>query len=371
MKVLIDGNTLGNNRAGIGNYTYCLLQEIGRLCPEDISISVAIRKKVWHTIPGELNFKGIAMIRSGERSFAKYLPFATPDYRGHDLYHEPNYVPRAFSGKTVITIHDMSHRLFPQYHPWKRVLKLKYYERTMRRATKIITVSQNSKNEILDILKVPEEKVAVIYEGALDIYRPLKLSEPLTGEVRELYKLPEQFILYVGTIEPRKNLARLIEAFWMYKQQRKSSGVKLVLAGGKGWLYENIFNRVRELKMEKDVHFTGYVNDEHLPLLYNMALAFVYPSIYEGFGLPPLEAMSCGTPVITSNTSSLPEVVGDAGIRVNPHQTEQLAEAIHKVLDTEAVRAELSQRALLQAAKFSWEKCARETLQIYRECLTN
>jgi glycosyltransferase involved in cell wall biosynthesis len=368
MHILIDGNTLENKKAGIGHYTYNLIQELAEILGESDTLYVSIRKKLLDKNV-ELGIKRVPVIKTTERSFSKYMPFSPHWMRGFDIYHQPNYIPHAFHGKIVTTVHDMSHRFFPQYHPRRRVLLLRAFENRLRRATRIITVSEHARGEIVDLLGVPEAKVAVTYEGAGSQYRPLSISDEKRMDLRKKYNLPEQFLLYVGTIEPRKNLERLIEAYYLYKGEVPDSELKLVLAGGKGWLYEGIFARVQELHLEQDIVFTGYVDGEDLPFLYNMAVAFIYPSLYEGFGLPPLEAMSCGTPVISSNTSSIPEVVGEAGILVDPYQVNDLAAAIYKVAGSVSLQNELSQKGLERARLFSWKKCAEETLQVYRECM--
>ena len=257
------------------------------------------------------------------------------------------------------------HRRYPR----RRVILLRAFENRLRQATRIITVSEHARGEIVELLGVSEEKVTVTYEGAGSQYKPLSISWEKQVEFQAKYNLPERFLLYVGTIEPRKNLERLIEAYYVYKREEPNSELKLVLAGGKGWLYEGICTRVQELHLEQDIVFTGYVDGEDLPFLYNMAIAFVYPSLYEGFGLPPLEAMSCGTPVISSNTSSIPEVVGEAGILIDPYQVNDLAAAIYKVAGSLSLQDELSRKGLERAQLFSWKKCAEETLQVYRECM--
>lgn len=338
-----------------------VLGERDKLC-------VSIRQKLLDK-NAELGIESVPVIKTSERSFSRYMPFSPHWMRGFDLYHQPNYVPHVFNGKIVTTIHDMSHRIFPQYHPRRRVFLLRAFENRLRKADRIITDSQHARREIVELLRIPEDRVRVIYLGASSDYRPLAMSPVKRIELQIKYNLPEQFLLYVGTIEPRKNLERLVEAYYVYKREEPNSELKLVLAGGKGWLYEGICTRVQELHLEQDVVFTGYVDGEELPFLYNMAIAFVYPSLYEGFGLPPLEAMSCGTPVISSNTSSIPEVVGEAGILIDPYQVNDLAAAIYKVAGSLSLQDELSRKGLERAQLFSWKKCAEETLQVYRECM--
>lgn len=365
MRIVIDGSCITGVRAGIGNYTYSLLKE---LLKTDLSNTYTLLSKSQMnelTFPESLKQPDRINL---SRNIYKYLPFDSERLNGRfDLYHEPNYIPRIFKGKIVTTICDMSYKLFPQYHPRRRVMTFNFFENRMRNSDRIITISENSKQEIIELLKVPEEKVVVTYLGASEDYKPIEINPEQKHYFRKTYGLPDNYLLYVGTIEPRKNLSRLIEAFYLFKKETTTqNNIKLVLAGGKGWLFYEIFSRVQELKIEDQIVFTGYVPDEHLPYLYNMAMAFVYPSIYEGFGLPPLEAMSCGIPVISSNTSSIPEVVGAAGILIDPYNVTDLAEAMSKVVQSKSLRAELSQKGLSKASQFSWAKCAEETLKIYK-----
>lgn len=364
MKVLINAQSIGNTRAGIGNYTYNLLQAFVRMGHSD-NVSIAIHKG--SKALSEL-FPQLTMVEAG-RNLYKYLPIDVLRLsKSFDVYHEPNYVPRPFRGATVVNIFDMSYVLFPQYHPWKRVQMLRFFEKRMRSADRIITASQSAKREIVSLLKVPEDKIVVTPLGVSSGFGPIQENRALFQTIRKRYNLPEQFLLYVGTIEPRKNLERLIEAFGMAKERIGKIAIGLVLAGGKGWLNDPIYSRVRELNLLDDVTFTGYVLEEDLPILYNMALAFVYPSLYEGFGLPPLEAMACGVPVITSNVSSLPEVVGDAGILIDPCNVDELSDAILRVVLSTELRKSLSDKGIKQASLFTWEKCAGETLTVYEEC---
>jgi len=364
MKVLVDAQSLSNSRAGIGNYTFNLLKAFVRLGRSgDVSVAVHKDREFITGLLPQLN-----MVSAGRNIF-KYLPIDVFGLaKNFDVFHEPNYVPRPFPRATVINIFDMSYVLFPQYHPWKRVQMLRFFEKRMRGADRIITASLSAKVEIMDLLKVPEDKIVVTPLGVSTRFSPIQENKVLIQTIRKKYSLPEQFLLYVGTIEPRKNLERLIEAISMVKEKLGKSSISLVLAGGKGWLNDPIYRRVQELSLLDDVTFTGYVSEEDLPILYNMALAFVYPSLYEGFGLPPLEAMACGVPVITSKVSSMPEVVGDAGILIDPYNVEELSDAIMRVVSSPELRKSLSDKGTKQASLFTWEKCARETLAVYEEC---
>jgi glycosyltransferase involved in cell wall biosynthesis len=235
-----------------------------------------------------------------------------------------------------------------------------------RKASKIIAISENTKKDIIDYFGIDEEKIRVIYLGVDRQFSP----QPDMDEVGVLskYNLPSGYILSVGTLEPRKNLIRLINAYKMVA----SSGEpvpKLVIVGGQGWGDEELGKVVRESGLIDLVILTGYVPDEDLPALYRNTTVFVYPSLYEGFGLPPLEAMACGTPVITSNVSSLPEVVGDAAILIDPYNTTEIAQAIASVLKDKELRERLRMNGLARSNLFSWDKTARETLKLYQEVI--
>jgi glycosyltransferase involved in cell wall biosynthesis len=208
-----------------------------------------------------------------------------------------------------------------------------------------------------------EEKIRVINEAANENFKIIQAKDIL-DDCMKRYNLPEKFILYVGTLEPRKNIVRLLQAF---SGVHEKTGVPLTIVGKKGWKYKEIFNTFLDLNLEEKVLFTGYVEPEELPALYNLATLFVYPSLYEGFGLPPLEAMQCGCPVVTSSVSSLPEVVGDAAIKVNPRSIQEIEQAMCRLLSDENLRNNYIEQGVKQAEKFSWERCARETYQVYQE----
>ncbi|HUV05756.1 MAG TPA: glycosyltransferase family 1 protein, partial [Armatimonadota bacterium] len=235
--------------------------------------------------------------------------------------------------------------------------------RAVKKADAIIAISESTKRDIVELLGAPEHKIYTTLLGVDPPYRPV--SDERKERVAREHGLGHSTILYLGTLEPRKNIPALLAAF---SQARKSSPAKdctLVLAGGKGWFFNQTFKLVEDLGLKESVRFTGYVPAEDLPALYSAATVFVYPSLHEGFGLPPLEAMACGTPVITSNASSLPEVVGDAGIMVDPYNVEELAGAILRVLCDPDLRQEMSAKGLERAKKFSWEETARQTLKVY------
>lgn len=285
-----------------------------------------------------------------------------------DIFHcSTNIVPPQKKGKTAITIYDLTTIKFPQFHPkgWTKEALNKYL-RDVKRADLIIAISESTKKDVVEILKVPERKISVVYPATSKAFR--KIDDPnWISYIRSKYEISRKYILYVGTLEPRKNLIRLVKAYYRLKKDFRIEH-QLVLAGGKGWLCDDIFEQITQLRLDGDVVITGYIVDEEdVAALMNGADLFVYPSIYEGFGLPPLEAMCCGAPVITSTASSLPEVVGDAAILVNPYDVGQMTEAMHRVLTDEVLQRDMRRKSSERAKIFSWEKTAKETLRAYEQ----
>ena len=233
----------------------------------------------------------------------------------------------------------------------------------MQLSDKIIADSEATARDLVRYYKVHESKIEVVLNAASEDYRPLPVS--VVNAVRTRYDLLNPFILFIGTIEPRKNIPLLLRAYSLVLAQIPD--LELVIVGKRGWNYSEVYDTLNTLGIEKKVRFPGYVPDEDLPALYNAASVFVYPSLYEGFGLPPLEAMQCGIPVITSNTSSLPEVVGSEGLMVDPRDHEHLARLIYQLLTDENFREKNCEYNLNRAKDFSWEKTARKTLEVYRQ----
>jgi glycosyltransferase involved in cell wall biosynthesis len=220
--------------------------------------------------------------------------------------------------------------------------------------------------DVVRVYGIPESKITVIAEGVHARFKPARAEA--VAAVRQKYSLPAHTILYVGTIEPRKNLSLLLDAYALLRsRQAVGDETKLVMVGKKGWLYEPFFRHLQEMGLEGEVIFPGYVPDDELPAIYGAADVFVYPSLFEGFGLPVLEAMACGVPVVCSNASSLPEVAGEAALMVGPQDTAGLAAAIQRVLADAELRAKLAALGMAQASRFTWEKAARQTLAVYRQ----
>lgn len=268
--------------------------------------------------------------------------------------------------KTVMTVHDLGAEFLPTTHQLKQRLYLGFITKyQLNCATKLISVSQSTKKDLIN-QGIEGEKISVIYEGFDNsLFKPPSLD--IYSSILKQFDLENQkYFLFVGTIQPRKNLGNLIKAFKGFKNVFPQTEIKLVLAGGKGWLSEDIFTLPKKLGIKECVKFLGRVKDEELPALYSGALAFTYPSLYEGFGLPILEAMACSCPVITSNSSSLPEVAGDGAIYADPLSVEQILEAMFKIAQNDSLRDNLITKGSKQVEKFSWEKCAQETLEVLR-----
>lgn len=293
-------------------------------------------------------------------------------YLNHlDLVHDPYPIgPLSFNMpfKKIVTVCDLAHIFFPKTATFRLKLSHRLFlSKTLSNADKIIAISQSTRNDLKNYLKIPEEKIQVIYLGVDERFR--QLSDQEIDDIKIKYSIQYPFILYVGGLEPRKNILTLIKSF--YKIKKRGIKHKMVLTGKRSWNYRKIFDCIHQLNLQKEIVYLEYVPDVDLPSLYNAADLFVYPSIYEGFGFPPLEAMACGTPVITSNTSSLPEVVGNAGIMANPRDVNDIANALNEVLSNEDLKYGMVKKGLEQAKKFEWITCAKETLKNYEKVINS
>ncbi|MBE6856422.1 MAG: glycosyltransferase family 4 protein [Ruminococcus sp.] len=304
------------------------------------------------------------------RAVSNFLPVPYKHFFGKkaDITHFFNYiVPPAVHGKTVVTVHDMVYKAFPETVRARTKYMLDSgLKRSMKRADLIVTDSEFSKAEILKYFPQHESKLRVVPCGVdLEKFRPCETPERIP-EVKKSLEIEGDYFLYLGTIEPRKNLERLIEAYHIF-YQRVSDAPKLVLAGGKGWLYDSIFAKVKELKLDKQVIFTKYVPAQDMNPLMCGALAFVFPSIYEGFGMPPLEAMACGVPVLSSGEASLPEVTGDCAVICDAYSAESIAEGLMKLCSDDELRKDLGRRGLERAGSFTWDNSAEILYNVYKE----
>lgn len=305
-----------------------------------------------------------------------------------DIVFEPNInLLPSFKAKKIVTFHDLSFERYGDFFSAKQIFWHNFVnpKKLAKEAHLIIAVSESTKYDLMEIYGIPADKIKVIYSGIFK--KDQKPSnDKLMGQaktkdqnddlkikkIKEKYNLPDNYILYLGTIEPRKNIIGLIKALEALKKNYSlfATRYSLVIAGSKGWLCEDIFRAAKNSICKADIIFTGFVADEDKACLYNLASLFVYPSFYEGFGFPPLEAMSNGAPVITSDCSSLPEVAGGAALMVNPYDISQMARAMSEVLGNKKLADAMAEKGRKQAEKFSWEKCARETLDVFKDvCL--
>jgi glycosyltransferase involved in cell wall biosynthesis len=267
----------------------------------------------------------------------------------------------------VMTIYDLTPVLFPEYHtPGTLAIQHAKHRFAQEEADVVLAISEATKRDIVTHLSIAEDRIRVVYAGVAPHFRPVTDPVILRETLSVFHLMPDEYLLHVGTLEPRKNLVRLIEAYALLLKGAPEPVPELVLAGAGGWKYQEIFALIETLKLHDKVRCIGRIPAEVLPVMYSGARVFVYPSLYEGFGLPPLEAMACGTPVVTSNTSSLPEVVGEAGVTVSPTDTVALAEALAGLLFDVERRQSLRAAGLARARLFSWERAARELIEIYK-----
>ncbi len=365
MRIGIDARLVFYNRAGIGQYILRLVEALAQLHAEDEFVLLQSRKDK-STIINSNGFVRKSLWTPSHNRFEQFALSFEISRLNLDLLHSPDFIPPFRRNcRSVITIHDLAFLLYPHFLTKESARYYGQIDQAWRRTDHIIAVSEATKQDSIKLLGVPEKKITVIHEAANPMYRPLPPDEA-RQYVRQRYKLDRDYILFVSTIEPRKNLPGLLRAYQHLCDKYKRDEL-LVLAGAKGWLWEEVYETVDRLNLEDRVVFLGRVPSADLVYLYNAARVLVHPSFYEGFGLTPLEAMSCGTPVIVSNTAALPEVVGDAGLLINPHDTEELAVSMWRVLTEEPLRQELVEKGLKRAASFSWLDAARKTLEVYHK----
>ncbi|MDP8255681.1 MAG: glycosyltransferase family 1 protein [Candidatus Alcyoniella australis] len=285
-----------------------------------------------------------------------------------DVFH---YIDHTLSmiGKpvpTAITVHDLAFFRHPEaYTRSRRIYKSLVSPRSIRRADRVIAVSEYTRQEVLEITGADPDKVSVVYNGIDGEFRVIQ-DQKLLSDFRRQHDLPQRYILFVGTLQPRKNVTGLVRAY-AELVQRKAVEHDLVICGERGWIFDEIFSQVERSGLTARVRFIESLPQQQLPLLYNCAELFVFPSLFEGFGLPLLEAMSCGVPVVSSNTTSMPEVVGDAALLVDPNDVDDMALQIQRALSDRELAADLRNRGLERSREFSWRKCAQSTLEIYKQ----
>jgi len=308
-------------------------------------LTTRLSVRPWRLITALAYFTNIGMDRS---------------FGSADVFHATEHLlPRLKRIRSVFTLHDLIFQFDPDSHKPLNIAFLKtMMPRFLKHADAIIAVSESTKRDAIRLYGVPADKITVIYEGIDSKFMPITDTQRLS-DIRRKYQLPDRFMLHLGTIEPRKNLPLLFEA-------TKELDQPLVVAGKLGWLTDPILARVKELGIEERVHFTGFIDDEDLPALISSSSLVAMPSKYEGFGLPVLEAMACGVPVISSNTSSLPEVGGDAALYARPDDLRSWIALIDRAMNDEELRASMIDRGLRQAQRFRWSEAARRTAEVYR-----
>jgi len=374
MRIAIDYTAAIRQGAGIGQYVRGLVDAI---LAQDSSSSYTLlasgRPTSARPFPVAANVRPRSIfIPDRYLNFLWYrwrLPLYATFFSGQvDIYHGPDFALPPLNGKLrkVVTVHDLSFLEHPEYAvPSLAAYLKKIVPEAVASADVVASVSQATSRSLIEHFKIPPEKIVIIPNGVAPHYR--RITNPvLLGATRHKFGLKHPFILGVGTLEPRKNHLGLIKAF-AQAQKKKKGPAMLALAGGNGWLYEETKQVVAELKLENKIRFLGHVSDLELITLYSMADVFAFPSFFEGFGIPPLEAMACGAPVITSNTSSLPEVVGDAALLVDPHDVSALGHAITRLVEDEQLREELRQKGYQRAQHYTWSASASKMLSVYQK----
>ena len=355
MKIAIDTQTVLGQRSGFGFYVKNLVEALKKNDLENQYILIAPNR--------ERDFSTI------ERFIWDQFTFPAKVKKGKaDILHQPCFSsPVFFRGKKIVTVHDIIPLKFPGNLPLaSRLFYSKWMTYSYNYADLIIADSESTKKDIIKHLKISSEKIRVIYLATSKDFKPSGSQNQIL-KIKEKYKTSPKYFIHVGTIEPRKNLPFLVSAFALALKQ----GIKenLVIVGKQGWYYEDLYNLIKKLHLEKRVIFTGYADDRDVPYLYGGSTALTFPSLYEGFGFPPLEAMACGTPVISSNTSSLPEVIGEAGILLPPKDKNIWAQKMVELSSNNKLSEKLKIAGIMQAKKFSWDETARKTIEVYEEVM--
>jgi len=375
MKIGYDIDSLTIKSGGIGRYAVNLINNIAKILLGDDrnTISIFYHKSFNKDLINKHShvrfIDKYTHIKSNVLRKGIFLPFCIRD-SDMNLFHGLDHVGIPFLYKAkkcryVVTIHDLITKIYPDKFTMKhKLIQNNLLPLILGKADKIIAVSNSTKNDIIKFYPEYIDKIKVIHEGVEPQFFPRNEKE--IKEKLNRYKIDFKYILLLGTLEPRKNILRAIDAFIKLKQN-KDIEEKLVIVGRKGWLYKEILERINEMSFSSDVVFPGFVEDDDLPFLYSGAEIFLYPSLYEGFGLPILEAMACGTPIITSEYSSLPEVAGNAAILIDSTKTEEIAKALERLSGNRGLREELRKKGLKRAENFSWEKTAEKTLKLYEE----
>jgi glycosyltransferase involved in cell wall biosynthesis len=368
MHIGIDAHAIGAQQGGNETYIRNLIVALAKLDQTNqytLYFSVAAAADAW---------------RNRYANFAvRLLPPPTPlvrvplalalelRRRPVDVLHVQYTAPPFCPAPIVTTIHDLAFEHLPETFTRRGKAQLRLtVRRTARHAAHILTVSEFSRQDIIKTYRLPPDKITVTHNGCEAHFTPQPASKREAETIKQKFGIARDYLLAVGSLQPRKNLLRLLRAYAHLREQQPGFRLQLVIVGRQLWLYQEILREIQQQSFAADVIVTGYASDEDLPALYRSAVALVYPSLFEGFGLPPLEAMACGTPVITSNSSSLPEVTGDAALLVNPYEESELAQAMWRITNDAAWRLQLSRAGIEQAKRFTWSAAAEKTWAIYQ-----
>ncbi len=373
MRICVDVSAAVHHRGGLGRYAQELTTALLAVDAEDEYIAFYNRPAQARVPPPLAHLRHLTTDLPNKpwrlSALCAHLVGLSQDrfFPDVDLFHATDHLlPRFSRVRSVFTLHDLAFRFYPETHtPLNRWFLNVMMPRFLHAAGAVIAVSEHTKRDALRAYGIDETKVRVIYEGVSPRFCPA--NPEAIQATRRKYNLPDRFILFVGTIEPRKNLTTLLAAYRLLRGQGAEH--KLVIVGKRGWLYGDFFRQLRASGLEGEIIFPGFVPDEDLPALYGGADLFAFPSLYEGFGLPPLEAMACGTPVVCADSSSLPEVVGDAALLVPPSDVAAWAEALRRLACDADLQASLRSRGPEQARRFSWEQAARATVEVYRQVM--
>lgn len=371
MRICIDGLPLTELLAGVGHYTLELARHLSEdsydqvevISPRPFLKTLGFRDAGRSHLQFTTEKTNPITARWWSIGLPRYLRRSSPE-----LFHGTNFeIPLLAVCPTVLTIHDLSLLLYPETHERRRVWRTRRRLPLMaRKATMIITVSEAVRQEVHQELKISLEKITTVHSAPREIFKPMLLEE--AASIRARLNITDNFVLYAGTIEPRKNLSVLVRAFEEIIQSQQSD-LQLVFAGNKGWLTDEFYNLLRGTPASKNIVLTGYLNDDELRALYSSCRVFVYPSIYEGFGFPPLEAMACGAPVIASRIPSIEEISGPAARLIPPHSSSELRDAMIEVLANNSLRRQMVEGGLNRAKQFSWLETAKHTRLVYQKAI--
>ncbi|MDO8609084.1 MAG: glycosyltransferase family 1 protein [bacterium] len=362
MIIGVDGNEANvKKRVGVSIYALNLLQYFKKHSSNDTQFIIYLRNSPLYDLPEASQYFQYEIVPGPIFWSQFFLPLFLYLHKKITIFFSPaHYVPRFCPVSTVVTIHDLAYLLYPNEFLQKDLFKLTHWTKhAILNSKKIIAVSKTTKKDICKNYHIEDDKINVIYNG----YQK-SVKNPLSSWQSE-FKVKEPTILYVGTLQPRKNINTLIQAFVKFKQVYPE--FKLMLAGKKGWMYDRIFDEISDQGLNNDVYFTDYISDYQLMFLYKNVFCLVMPSYYEGFGIPVLEAMSFGCPVISSFSSSLPEVGGDASLYFDPNNMYDLFEKLSLLKRDNSLKSELIKKGLKRVKDFSWEKCGEETLKVIKD----